>query len=83
MENKELTLVAQEQLNKPIEWFKQNVKCCYNCKHWVKDRFLLGDYAYNFCNTKKDTMVAWDGYCDNYLGIAKEENLIRRKDNEV
>ncbi len=65
----------KEQVRKPVEWFKYNVKCCYNCTKWCKDVSLMGDYAYNFCKELKDIMTAWDGYCNDYDGYAKEDNL--------
>lgn len=65
-----------EQWKRPIPQFKYQVKCCYNCKNWEKDITLMGDYAYNFCNQKKNIMTNFDGFCEKYKGTAKEENLI-------
>ena len=65
----------KEQVRKPIEWFKYNVKCCYNCTKWCKDVTLRGDYAHNFCKEHKDVMTVWDSYCNYYDGYAQEDNL--------
>lgn len=68
---------AKEQYYKPIDWFKQNVKCCWNCKHWNKDSSLMGDYKYNFCNgIENPTMTCFDTWCEKYEGFGKEENLL-------
>lgn len=64
----------KEQVRKPLEWFKYNVKCCYNCTKWYKDVALCGEYAYNLCK-HKDVMTVWDGYCNSYDGYAQEDNL--------
>lgn len=74
---------AKEQYDKPIGWFKWNVKCCYNCSHWQRDPSLLGEYAYNFCAKQKDVMTFWDGCYQCYEGGAKLENLIRFKEIEI
>ena len=67
---------AKEQWDRPIPEFKQQVKCCYNCRNWFKDITLMGEYAYNDCLCKKNTMTRWDSCCDQYSGVAREENLI-------
>lgn len=72
---------AKEQFNKPLDWFKQNVKCCYNCIWWLKDSSLMFEYAYNSCmeakfDTKTVEFTPWDAYCDKYNGSRTEENLL-------
>jgi len=73
---------AVEQYEKPVGWFKYNVKCCRNCKNWNMDPTLIGDYALNACNLHTYgkngnlLMTKWDYFCDEYDGQAKEENLI-------
>ena len=64
-----------EQWCKPISWFNYNVKCCYNCTNWQRDLTLAGDYEYNFCKVN-NRLKAFDRYCDNYCGTAKEENIL-------
>lgn len=72
---------AKEQYNKPIDWFKWNVKCCYNCRNWKKDPSLMGDYAYNFCEREENNMMTlWDTCCQHYEGAASETNLIKYKE---
>lgn len=71
-----ITEEIKEQWKRPIDEFKWNVKCCYNCPNWMRDPMLIGDYAYNHCYIKKNTMTAWDGFCEHYCGVAREENLI-------
>lgn len=75
-----LSQEAKEQYDKPIDWFKYNVKCCYNCRNWQKDISLMGDYAYNFCNKQKNMMTCWDSCCQFYEGVASEKNLIKYKE---
>ncbi len=67
---------AKEHWDRTTTDFKFNVKCCYNCPNWARDMTLMGDYAYNVCLCKKDTMTKWDNYCDQYTGLAREENLL-------
>lgn len=72
---------AVEQYDKPVEWFKREVKCCRNCLHLQRDPSLIGDYALNCCAMHPKVngqivMVRWDGFCDDYKGFAKEENLL-------
>ena len=66
------------QYDKSISWFKDHVKCCYNCSNWYRDHMLMGDYAYNSCLAHKDHMTVWDAFCDDWCGFAegKEENLL-------
>ncbi len=72
-----ITEEIRKQWNLPNNDFKNKVKCCYNCPNWQRDIGLRGEYAYNYCRLKKDTMTAWDGVCDKYCGDAKEENLLK------
>lgn len=74
---------AKAQFDKPLDWFKWNVKCCYNCRNWQKAPYLRGDYAYNFCAKQKDMMTAWDSCCQLYEGGALDNNLIKFKEIEV
>lgn len=70
-----------EQLNKPVSWFIDNVKCCRNCHNWMRDIALMGDYAFNVCKAiEKPYMTAWDSYCKEYKGTAKQENLVMTLD---
>lgn len=71
-----ITEEVKEQWKRPINDFKWNVKCCYNCWHWQKDPALRYEYAYNDCLMKKNTMTVWDKCCEHYSGTATEENLI-------
>lgn len=76
-----ITTEARVQWKKPIEEFKAKVKCCYNCKHWMKDVTLMGDYAYNVCKEtnkepNKTLMTSWDCCCDKYQGVAQEPNYL-------
>lgn len=72
-----ITEEVKEQWKRPINDFKWNVKCCWNCPNWQKDITLRGDYAYNHCRIKKNTvMTIWDKCCEHYSGTAREENLI-------
>lgn len=78
---KQASKEAVEQYEKPVEWFKNNVKCCNNCKHWEVDPTLMYEYAYNTCELigckdGKLTMTVFDGVCDNYQGNATIENLL-------
>ena len=72
---------AVEQYDKPVDWFKSEVKCCRNCLHWRRDPSLIGDYALNCSNMHQKragevVMTRWDAFCDDYKGLAKEENLL-------
>ena len=73
---------AVEQYEKPVDWFKSEVKCCRSCFHWQRNPALLGDYAMNFCamhpKNKKGLLclTRWDSFCDDYKGLAKEDNLL-------
>lgn len=73
---------AVEQYEKPVDWFKSEVKCCRNCLHWQRDPSLIGDYALNCCNMHRRNkkgdicMTRWDAFCDDYKGFAKEKNLL-------
>lgn len=78
-----LSQEAKEQYDKPLEWFKWNVKCCYNCRHWERDPSLFGEYAYNFCAKQKDMMTFWDGCCQCYEGGAKVNNLIKFREIDI
>lgn len=42
-------MTFNEQLSLSNDKFKHQVKCCYNCTHWQRDPFLMGDYAFNVC----------------------------------
>lgn len=66
------------QYDKSIDWFKDNVKCCYNCLEWYRDPMPMGDYAYNGCLAHEDHITVWDAFCDDWRGFAKgkEENLL-------
>lgn len=33
---------AVEQYEKPVEWFKSEVKCCRSCFHWQRNPALQG-----------------------------------------
>lgn len=44
------------QYDKPISWFKDHVKCCYNCSNWYRDPMLMGEYKYNGCLAHKITL---------------------------
>jgi len=65
----------KEQWARPINDFKINVKCCYNCQNWEKDFSLMFEYAYNFCK-HDNKMHHFDMICQNYNGAAMEENLL-------
>lgn len=71
---------AVEQYDQPIEWFKENVKCCYNCKNWEVDPTLKCEYMYNTCKKierdKVFRMVAYDAHCSRYDGHCTVENLL-------
>lgn len=73
---------AKKQWVRPMDDFKWNVKCCWNCPHWQKDTTLMGDYAYNFCDLTKNQMTIFDNVCEQYSGVATEENLIVTLTNE-
>lgn len=68
--------------------FKATVKCCYNCRHWMRDTTLMCDYNYNACWAHHHgTLVYWAWVCDQYNGPSLEENYfnaeIRRLFGEV
>lgn len=71
---------AIEQYDQPIDWFKANVKCCYNCKNWEVSPELMFEYRYNFCTRLckggKVYMTAADGWCKSYQGNCTIENLL-------
>lgn len=72
---------AIEQYEKPVDWFKNNVKCCYNCSKWEQDHSLIFEYMYNPCEEIgcKDgnlRMTAFDAVCDKYEGFCTVENLL-------
>lgn len=71
---------AIAQFEKPVDWFKCNVKCCYNCCYWFVDPELMFEYAYNPCNRMCDSemvrMTAFDAHCKHYDGLGTIENLL-------
>lgn len=68
-------MTKAEQKGMPIEAFKLRVKCCFNCPSWQK----LTGMTYCFCNLdQRFIKSAWDYCCDEYSGLAKEENLLVR-----
>ena len=72
---------ALEQYNKPIEWFKTNVKCCYNCPNWDVDWSLKAEYKYNSCRKIMGTidgfiMTPFDAFCKDYAGLKTIDNLL-------
>lgn len=72
---------AIAQYEAPVDWFKHNVKCCYNCPHWQIDRELVYEYMYNpceyiGCEDGKLRMTPFDAYCEKYGGVASTENLL-------
>lgn len=74
-------MTFNEQLSLSNDKFKHQVKCCYNCTHWQRDPFLMGDYAFNVCRENTSGMSAnirWDCCCGNYSGEVTEENLLFR-----
>ena len=77
---------AKQQWNAPLEWFKINVKCCYNCNRWCEelcaaDKAYAKRFGWNVCK-HRDLLTAWDNYCADYDGNAIEENLIVTLTNE-
>lgn len=71
-----ITEEVKKQWQKPVSEFSKKVKCCYNCLNWCKDQTLMNEYAFNVCTRTKNIMTAWDYVCENYYGVAKEENII-------
>lgn len=71
---------ARQQWKAPISWFKENVKCCYNCTHWCEDLDTKDkEYARRFANNNcphRNLFTSFDNYCIDYDGNANDENLI-------
>ena len=65
-----------EQVKNTSKWFKENVKCCYNCQNWYRGEWdELTNSRYNYCKIiGKDWLSAWDNYCKSYDGCAKLSN---------
>ena len=47
------------QYDKSISWFKDHVKCCYNCSNWYRDPMLMGEYTYNCCIAHEGHMTVY------------------------
>lgn len=66
--------MKQEQLS--TKWFKEFVRCCYNCGQWQRGEY--GEAAgsrYNHCKMiSKEYLTAWDNCCYFYDGHALLEN---------
>lgn len=71
---------AIAQYEASVDWFKRNVKCCYNCCNWFVDPELMFEYHYNacnrMCNEEKVRYTAYDAYCKHYDGTGTVENLL-------
>ena len=74
--------MKQEQLS--TKWFKEFVRCCYNCGQWQRGKY--GEAAgskYNHCNLiSKGYLTSWDNCCYFYDGHAPLVNELEGIGND-
>lgn len=70
-----------EQLRYDYDWFRDNVKCCSNCKHYIVDYSLKNRYMFDWCDILGGNS-RWDVICEKYetrgFNSEMQENLFGR-----